>query len=159
MAKYYLAYGSNLSVRQMLDRCPYAVYVGVTELKDWRLLFRGSGSGSYLTIEQAKGYTVPCLVWKVTDYDEKMLDRYEGYPIFYEKVDFTVMVANLIPMEVEQEVDAFAYVMTGNRPLGTPSRQYWKICLDGYRFFGFDEEILKEAYIESASYESMEEIY
>ena len=32
--KYYLAYGSNLSVGQMLDRCPDAIYVGTSEIRD-----------------------------------------------------------------------------------------------------------------------------
>ena len=57
--KFYLAYGSNLSVRQMLQRCPGAVYVGTAKLKGWRLLFRKSQSGNYLTIEQRKRRTVP----------------------------------------------------------------------------------------------------
>lgn len=38
MNKYYLAYGSNLSMAQMAQRCPDAVYVGTAELKDYRLL-------------------------------------------------------------------------------------------------------------------------
>ena len=48
--KYYLAYGSNLSVRQMLHRCPDAVYVGTAEIPDYQLLFKGSKTGNYLTI-------------------------------------------------------------------------------------------------------------
>lgn len=32
MSKYYLAYGSNLSVAQMAQRCPDAVYVGTAVL-------------------------------------------------------------------------------------------------------------------------------
>ena len=42
MSKYYLAYGSNLSVAQMAQRCPDAVYVGTAVLTDYRLLFKGS---------------------------------------------------------------------------------------------------------------------
>ena len=66
---YYLSYGSNTSVRQMLERCPDAIYVGTAELKGWRLLFKGSQSGSYLTIEKKKGRKVPVLVWKVSELD------------------------------------------------------------------------------------------
>ena len=77
---YYASYGSNLSVRQMLERCPDAIYVGTAELKGWRLLFKGSQSGSYLTIEKKKGRKVPVLVWKVSKRDEKKLDVYEGFP-------------------------------------------------------------------------------
>lgn len=147
--KYYLAYGSNLSVRQMLGRCPNAIYVGTTDLEGWKLMFRGSGSGSYLTIEQAEGCMVPCLVWMVSDYDELMLDRYEGYPTFYKKLDFKVDVIDFLPAEHGQTIDAFAYVMTGNRPTGVPSRTYWGVCLEGYERFGFDKSVLEEAYVES----------
>ena len=85
MNKYYLAYGSNLSMAQMAQRCPDAVYVGTAELKDYQLLFKGSQSGSYLTVEPKKGSTVPVLVWRISERDEHHLDRYEGCPSFYYK--------------------------------------------------------------------------
>ena len=52
---------------------------------DYELLFKGSKTGSYLTIEKKEGSTVPVVIWEVTESDEKSLDRYEGYPIFYYK--------------------------------------------------------------------------
>ena len=60
--KYYLAYGSNLSIAQMVQRCPYAVYVGKATIPNYQLLFKGSQSGSYLTIEKKEGSSVPVLV-------------------------------------------------------------------------------------------------
>lgn len=70
---------------QMAQRCPDAVYVGTAELKDYQLLFKGSQSGSYLTVEPKKGSTVPVLVWRISERDEHYLDRYEGCPSFYYK--------------------------------------------------------------------------
>ena len=67
--RYYIAYGSNLNTQQMRFRCPNAVVMGTAELKDWRLVFKGSKTGSYLTIEQAEGYTVPVAVWEVNEVD------------------------------------------------------------------------------------------
>ena len=55
MYQYYLAYGSNLSVEQMAKRCPDAIYVGTAELKDYQLLFKQGGSGTYLTVEPNDG--------------------------------------------------------------------------------------------------------
>ena len=52
--KYYLAYGSNLNIRQMQMRCPGAKPVGTMVLEDYELLFKGSKTGSYLTIEKKK---------------------------------------------------------------------------------------------------------
>jgi hypothetical protein len=55
MKKYYAAYGSNLNVAQMKMRCPGAKIVGTSEIKDYQLLFKGSKTGSYLTIEKCDG--------------------------------------------------------------------------------------------------------
>lgn len=43
-SRYYLAYGSNLDMERMGKRCPYAVVVGTTEIKGYRLLFKKSKS-------------------------------------------------------------------------------------------------------------------
>ena len=50
--RYYIAYGSNLNVPQMQMRCPHATILGTAALKGWELLFKGSKTGSYLTIEE-----------------------------------------------------------------------------------------------------------
>ena len=80
MKRYYLAYGSNLNVRQMKLRCPKATILGTAKLNGWELLFKGSKTGSYLTIEENENGSVPVVIWEVTPSDEKALDRYEGYP-------------------------------------------------------------------------------
>ena len=80
--RYYIAYGSNLNIRQMRMRCPHARVVGTAVIKDYELLFKGSLTGAYLTIEPKKGGAVPVAAWEVTESDEAALDRYEGFPIF-----------------------------------------------------------------------------
>ena len=90
MKRYYIAYGSNLNIPQMRWRCKDAKIVGTAVIKDYRLMFKGSQSGSYLTIEKAEGYVVPVGVWSVSEDDEKHLDRYEGYPDFYYKTEMTL---------------------------------------------------------------------
>lgn len=147
--KYYLAYGSNLSVAQMLHRCPSAIYVGYSDIPGYRLLFRGSQTGSYLTIEPMKKRTVPVLVWMVEDEDEAALDLYEGYPRFYRKETMRVMLRSFANPLVVDEVDAFVYIMDESRPLGKPSENYYMVCLEGYIRFGFNTKILERAYRES----------
>ena len=73
--KYYIAYGSNLNKEQMRFRCPQAEIIGTSEIKDYELLFKGSQTGSYLTIERKKGGSVPVAVWATTAADEASLDR------------------------------------------------------------------------------------
>ena len=63
MKKFYLAYGSNLNVKQMQFRCSDARIVGTAEIPNYQLLFKGSKTGSYLTIEPKQGCTVPAAVW------------------------------------------------------------------------------------------------
>ena len=63
MKRYYIAYGSNLNVPQMRWRCPDARVIGTGALKDMALLFKGSRTGSYLTIEEEKGAEVPVTAW------------------------------------------------------------------------------------------------
>ena len=54
MKKYYLAYGSNLNVQQMKYRCPDAKPVGTAWIHGYQSLFKGSKTGSYLTIEKTE---------------------------------------------------------------------------------------------------------
>ena len=136
MSKYYIAYGSNLSIFQMAKRCPTAKVVGTSTLDDWRLLFNGPA-----TIERKKGYKVPILIWEIEPLDEESLDRYEGYPSYYRK--------ETLPIELDGEtIDAMVYIMnrTGER---RPNNMYYKILEDGYENLGFDERILMKAYNES----------
>ena len=41
MDNLYIAYGSNLHLDKMAKRCPSAKIVGTSEIKDYKLTFRG----------------------------------------------------------------------------------------------------------------------
>lgn len=144
MKKYYLAYGSNLNLRQMRFRCPTARVVGTAVIENYELLFKGSKSGSYLTIEPKEGAQVPVAVWSVEEPDEMALDRYEGFPTFYYKKQMQVMIKG-IKTGKERLRDAFVYIMHEDRPIGIPSWYYVETCLSGYKTFGFDEHFLMSA--------------
>ena len=146
--KYYLAYGSNLNLSQMTFRCPTAYPVATAMIPDYELLFKGSKTGSYLTIEKKKGSCVPVAVWKVTPADEKRLDIYEGYPQFYYKKPMRIS-ATMIGSKRKRELDAFVYIMHEERKFGIPTHAYLEGCVDGYRAFGFDPEILSAAVLRS----------
>ena len=143
--RYYIAYGSNLNVRQMRMRCPHATILGTANLKGWELLFKGSKTGSYLTIEPEAGYTVPVAVWEVSAEDERALDRYEGYPSFYYKTEMTLDVKGIRTGKLRRR-RAFVYIMREERPYGIPTSSYLSICGQGYRFFGFPVDKLLEAH-------------
>ena len=148
--RYYAAYGSNLNIHQMRRRCPDARVVGRAALVDYRLLFKGSKSGSYLTIVKAEGFSVPVGVWEVTYEDEKALDHYEGFPTFYYKKELMIPVCGIRSGKVRMR-KAFVYIMHEDRLYGIPSSVYVRICRQGYREFGFNDDLLDEALVFSAS--------
>lgn len=146
--KYYIAYGSNLNIRQMRFRCPGAKPIGISAIPDYELLYKGSKTGAYLTIEQKVGGLVPIAVREVTADDEKHLDIYEGYPNFYYKkeVRLPIRLAN----GKTKKVTAFVYIMHEEREIAIPSMTYIRTCEEGYRNFGFDTKFLDAAYEISA---------
>ena len=111
---------------------------GKSELPGYRLLFRGGQHNAHATIEEAEGRTVPVLLWKVSVRDEALLDRYEGYPYYYDKVQ--------IPVELDgKTVSAMAYVMQPGFDLNKPSPSYLHTIREGYQAAGFDQAVLDQA--------------
>lgn len=141
--RYYIAYGSNLHVAQMRRRCPDAVAVGTAWLDNYRLAFRGSKTGAYLTILPDKRTRVPVGIWAISEDDERNLDRYEGYPTFYGKHDETITLQRFDG--TTEQVTAMVYTMRADAPKGTPSQSYVNTCSVGYDCFGLPQEYLLRA--------------
>jgi hypothetical protein len=139
MSRYYIAYGSNLSVEQMNVRCPDAKIIGTAELKDWKLVFK-----LHATIEPEEGCTTPILVWEISDEDEARLDRYEGFPKYYIKKELPITV-NSIDGGNKTKINAMVYIMTDCRGIQPPSPYYYNVIREGYVRFGFDTAILEKA--------------
>lgn len=135
----YAAYGSNLNVFQMSKRCPDAEVVTTGVIKDYRLMFKGSKTGSYLTIEPAPSCEVPVGIWRVSGRDIEALNFYEGYPDFYYKKAFNIFC------EDGRRHRVFAYIMHEDRQLAMPSKYYVETCEEGYRDFQFDTKFLEDA--------------
>ncbi len=142
--RYYIAYGSNLNIRQMRMRCPGARVIGTSEVKDYELLFKGSKTGSYLTIEPKAGASVPVAVWEVTERDEMALDHYEGFPDFYYKAEMVLPVKGIKTGKVRRR-RVSVYIMHEERSLGLPSANYVAVCREGYDAFGFGQRYLTDA--------------
>lgn len=140
--KYYLAYGSNLNLEQMAQRCKNAKIAGTAELSGYRLLFRGRPHNAHATIERSEGGNVPVLLWKVSVRDEGCLDLYEGFPRYYGKVN--------LPVELDgKTVTAMAYVMQPGFDCNEPSLFYLDTIREGHRAAGFDQAVLDKALMET----------
>ena len=150
--KLYLAYGSNLNKSQMAYRCPDAVPLGRTKIPGYHLVFRRG----VLTIEPCPGEFVPVAVWKISEEDEKSLDRYEGFPRFYVKQNFTILLSrkeNGVTLDEYQE--AMAYIMNDGYRIEAPSIHYMDTCLKGYEDFRIDKGQLYKAQKEAKNGEEV----
>ena len=159
--KYYLAYGSNLNVDQMKYRCPDAKPAAVTKIPNYHLLFRRG----FLTIEPQQGSSVPVVVWKISDRDEKSLDRYEGYPKFYRKEIFPILLNGYKDMDayragkrsVQEKVgEAMVYIMNDGFPAQQPSSSYLDTVKRGYAAFNIDVNYLMNALVDTWEEEQRE---
>lgn len=140
MQKYYVAYGSNMSISQMKHRCPNAIPIGTATLKDWALVFR-----YHATIEPQPGSIVPVVVWEISDSDEQNLDYYEGYPNYYKKQYISVEV-NELKSPYTHKVRAMVYIMVdGVSKVAPPSDVYLDGIEAAYKHFGFAKSVLRNA--------------
>ena len=136
----YAAYGSNLNRFQMKFRCPDAKILTTGVVKDYRLMYKGSMSGAYLTIEKEQGCLVPVAIWKISEHDLYRLDMYEGYPKFYYRKNI------VIPCADGKNHRAIIYIMHEDRLLAIPNHYYVDTCEQGYDDFGFDKQVLNAAF-------------
>ncbi len=137
MGRIYLAYGSNMNIKQMEERCPAARLLGTAVLEDWRLMFRRRRR-PVATIEPERGCRVPVVLWEITPECEESLDVYEGFPVLYVKKDVQLLFDG-------KQVTAMAYVMAPGHELGVPHDDYYRTILEGYRDNGLDPAPLDEA--------------
>lgn len=152
MKKLYAAYGSNLNLKQMALRCPDAAVVGMARLEDYELVFRGGPGCGVATVEPRAGSSVPVLLWEISAQDEKNLDRYEGWPLFYGK--------QTLGFEAEgRTFPAMAYVMTPGREAAQPSEGYYQTILEGYADNGLDPAVLERALARTAELKREENLW
>lgn len=133
--KYYIAYGSNLNLEQMKRRCPDAKLLGTGTIRDYGLLFRGSSKNAVATIEPSIGEKVPVGVFEISDWDEKYLDCYEGYPHMYYKDSVNIEIHG-------EKTEAMIYLMHPKYEMGMPSRSYYQTIRQGYYDCGLDTSYL-----------------
>ena len=141
--KLYIAYGSNLNLDQMRERCPTAELYGIGTVRDYALAFKGYPNSAYATIAPSKGQQVPVAVWTIQPKDEQRLDRYEGYPGHYAK--------QVLSAQLDGEViRGMVYIMNPAMRFALPSPSYYRTVYEGYEDCGLDTVVLRDALKESA---------
>ena len=137
-SRLFAAYATGVNRAEMAKHCPTAKLIGTTELKNYRLAFRGSRAGALATIEKAKSGSVPALLWEISPQDEAALERWFGVPELYRKATIKVRRDGA-------PVDALIFILISGKPQNKPSAFYYSTLLEGYRAAGFDADILKAA--------------
>ena len=66
----YVAYGRNLNILQMKQRCPTAKLCGTGTVENYQLQFKGRPQSAFATISPKEGSSVPVAVWELQPRDE-----------------------------------------------------------------------------------------
>ena len=130
---YYFAYASNLSRKQMLERCPDAKPKFVATLPNYKLIFTGwsrKWRGGVASIKPFRGDKVIGGVYEISERDLRLLDRYEGYPNIYNRREVVVF-----PEEGEA-VKAMTYIKVEQSEETKPSPEYVATIQQGYKDWG-----------------------
>ncbi|OQD68288.1 hypothetical protein PENPOL_c003G08683 [Penicillium polonicum] len=98
--KYYFAFGSNMSLTQMADRCPGSTFIGKATLRGykWQINQRHVANIVKVTEDVSsgpadRGDVVEGLVFSITDKDRRTLDRKEGIKLgLYERVVLNILL-------------------------------------------------------------------
>ncbi len=137
----YFAYGSNINLDQMARRCPNASVVAPVALENYQLLFR---RGGFATIEPKEGAVVQGLMWHLTPECVKSLDRYEGYPTFYDRGEVTVTVPSgeTLPITTYRMTEEHIQEAT------LPTTTYYNGIMEGYK----DNKLPTKALVDALNY-------
>lgn len=125
----YFAYGSNMNLDQMAQRCPSAELVGNATLDGYALAFRGSPGTGYATILPKPGSRVQGVLWRVTERDRQRLDTYEGWPRHYKREYLLAKDSK----GREQRIMAYTMNSPDKDEPALPSRYYLDGILQGCR--------------------------
>ena len=122
----YAAYGSNMDPDQMAQRCPHSPQQGTGCLEGWRRTFGGAEltwEGAHATVVEDAGERVFVVLYEVSDYDERALDRWDGATLdYYRKLRVRVQT-------LDGDVAAWLYVLNAYEG-GLPSARSLGILAD-----------------------------
>ncbi len=123
----YFAYASNLSKKQMGERCPDSKPRFVATLPNYKLVFTGwsrAWRGGKAAIKRFNGGKVHGAIYDVSEECLRRLDKYEeGYD------RFKVTVFD----EYGNPIEAITYIKPGQLEETPPSKEYLSIIQQGYR--------------------------
>ncbi len=130
----YFAYGSNMSRRQMQERCPDHECIGKAVLKDYALCFPRTSHIRHCGVAglmEKPGAEVWGVVYRLHDRDLAALDRREGYDTARSFHENRYTRQSLRVLMDDRAIDCFVYVARHEPGLHNPSAEYLSAIIEG----------------------------
>ena len=130
---YYFAYGTNLNRELMQKRCPDSKPRLTATLHNYKLVFVGwsrQWRGGMASIKPFRGERVLGAVYELSDLDLSRLDKHEGYPGAYNRLNVKVASDN------GELIEAVTYIKAGQAEETKPSPDYLSVIKQGYKDWG-----------------------
>ena len=122
----YFAYGMNLNHALMAKACPTAMPIGPRKIQGYQIVFRQYAD----IIESHPDDYIWGGCWLIDTTAEKALDRIEGYPYLYDKVEINEMMVYQMDVSDNTEIE--------------PSLSYVTLIREGLIDFGLPPKTLEE---------------
>jgi gamma-glutamylcyclotransferase len=115
---WFFAYGSNMSREQMRSRAGQIADDQVGKLENYELVFNKKARGGSATanIRPAAGKTVYGVLYRIPETALRLLDRFQGAPEHYRRIEVTVAASN--GSRIPAQVYIATKVEKGLRPAG-----------------------------------------
>lgn len=129
----FFAYGSSMVKKRMKSLCPKAKPKYQAVLPNYKLIFTGWSrefKSSTATVCQARGERVLGAVWEISEIDLKKLDRYQGYPAAYDRMNVLVIKDDGSAEKV------ITYIKRNKTDTAQPSPEYLSVIKQGYKNWG-----------------------
>ncbi|MBI5406703.1 MAG: gamma-glutamylcyclotransferase [Nitrospirae bacterium] len=146
----YFAYGSNLDLNQMIERCPSARFVCKAKFNDHRLEFtrksknRGCGVADVIP---TKGHDVWGVVYQIDERDIGQLDKSEGFrpgrqleENAYLRTEYHVFAEG----DMEKPLLVTIYIANKQENPPLPNSEYKSLIVEGAKYWHLPENYIKQ---------------
>jgi gamma-glutamylcyclotransferase len=124
---WYFAYGSNMNGAQFRSRAGQVLAEQPGHLENYEFVFnkKARGGQGAANIRPAQGKSVYGVLYQIRDQSFRVLDRFEGAPIHYRRIEVAVTDPN------GRKVPAQVYIATKVEKGLRPPLHYLQAILDG----------------------------
>ncbi len=137
---WYFAYGSNMNRAQMRSRAAQIFEEQLARLENYELVFNKKARGGYATanIHPALGKTVHGVLYKIAEGAFRNLDRFEGVPEHYRRIEVSVTDG------AGKRINAQVYIATKVEKGLRPAPHYLQTILDGAEEHNLPAEYIQQ---------------